>query len=170
MLRRLIVLFPGDVSLSAEDKPPSSPSPATYRVLTPVSHSGLATSLEPDDEGVDEEYDYFDEDQVEEEGRHQLHEGHTALKFLLAGGAAGAGELTHLFLHRYLTRESYSFAIVYCPIRPTQNLPHHAASRTRRHEGIRCQGHGPCHYAYLLRRRSSCILDGKWSFCSQDFS
>jgi solute carrier family 25 phosphate transporter 23/24/25/41 len=80
----------GDVSLSAEDKPPSSPSPATYRVLSPVPHSGLASSLEPGDEGADEEYDYFDEDQVEEEGRHQLHEGHTALKFLLAGGAAGA--------------------------------------------------------------------------------
>jgi solute carrier family 25 phosphate transporter 23/24/25/41 len=88
------VLFQGDVSLSAEDKPPTSPSPSTYRVLTLGSHSGLATSLEPNGEGEDEEYDYFDEDQVEEEGQRQLHEGHSALKFLLAGGAAGAGELT----------------------------------------------------------------------------
>jgi len=90
---RLTTLYPGDVSLSAEDKPPTPP---TYKVNTSSSNPGPLSSaalLEPDDEEEDEEYDYFDEDEVEEdEGQHQFLEGHTAVKFLLAGGVAGAGE------------------------------------------------------------------------------
>lgn len=90
----LTMLFPGDVSLSAEDKPPGPP---TYKVNPsgPYSNPSSSTALlEPDEEGEeqeDEEYDYFDEDEVEEE-QHQFLEGHTAIKFLLAGGVAGAGE------------------------------------------------------------------------------
>jgi solute carrier family 25 phosphate transporter 23/24/25/41 len=95
IIPRLTMLFPGDVSLSAEDKPPSPP---TYKVNPSGPHSNpssSATLLEPDDgddEEEDEEYDYFDEDEVEEEEQHQFLEGHTAIKFLLAGGVAGAGE------------------------------------------------------------------------------
>jgi len=91
IIPRLIMLFPGDVSLSAEDKPPGPP---TYKVNSSGPHSNPSSSaalLEPDHE-EDEEYDYFDEDEVEEEGHHQFLEGHTAIKFLLAGGVAGAGE------------------------------------------------------------------------------
>ncbi|CAA7259826.1 unnamed protein product [Cyclocybe aegerita] len=65
----------GDVSLSAEDKPPD---PATYRIMS--------TALEPDEE----EYDYFDEDAEEEVEPQHFLEGYTALKFLFAGGVAGA--------------------------------------------------------------------------------
>jgi solute carrier family 25 (mitochondrial phosphate transporter), member 23/24/25/41 len=88
----LTILFTGDVSLSAEDKPPSPP---TYKINPSGPHynsSSSATLLEPDDEGEEEEYDYFDEDEVEEEEQHQFLEGHTAIKFLFAGGVAGAGE------------------------------------------------------------------------------
>jgi len=89
---RLTTLYAGDVSLSAEDKPPTPP---TYKVNTSSSNPGPSSSaalLEPDDDEEDGEYDYFDEDEVEEEGQHQFLEGHTAVKFLLAGGVAGAGE------------------------------------------------------------------------------
>lgn len=92
IIPRLIMLFPGDVSLSAEDKPPNPP---TYKVNPSGPHSNPSSSaalLEPDEEEEDEEYDYFDEDEVEEEEPHQFLEGHTAIKFLLAGGIAGAGE------------------------------------------------------------------------------
>ncbi|KAF9567342.1 mitochondrial carrier [Agrocybe pediades] len=76
----------GDVSLSAEDRPPE---PLTYKMTAPPhpqsSTAPLETDLEPDDD-----FDYFDEDQEEEEEPHHIFGGHTALKFLLAGGVAGA--------------------------------------------------------------------------------
>ena len=63
----------GDVTLSAEDKPPE---PTEYRVM---QANGQVMDLEPN--GEDEEPD------------HHVLEGHSALKFLLAGGVAGAGTL-----------------------------------------------------------------------------
>jgi hypothetical protein len=76
-------VFPitGDVSLSAEDKPPE---PIAYKVTYPSQVNGQALDLEPD-----KEFDYLDED--EEIEHHHFLEGHTALKFLFAGGVAGAG-------------------------------------------------------------------------------
>lgn len=73
----------GDVSLSAEDKPPE---PIAYKVTYPSQVNGHALDLEPD-----KEFDYLDED--EEIEHHHFLEGHTALKFLFAGGVAGAGRL-----------------------------------------------------------------------------
>ncbi|KAJ3505885.1 hypothetical protein NLJ89_g7175 [Agrocybe chaxingu] len=74
----------GDVSLSAEDKPPD---PATYRIMqSSLQPSYASTALEPNEE----EYDYFDEDAEEEVEPQHFLEGHTALKFLFAGGIAGA--------------------------------------------------------------------------------
>lgn len=76
----------GDVSLSAEDKPP----PYTAKKL---NHTEIESSsaeplpldhTAPNDDDL-EEYD-------EEEEHHNWLEGHTALKFLTAGGIAGAGE------------------------------------------------------------------------------
>jgi hypothetical protein len=69
---RLINSFnKGDVSLSAEDKPPRS--------ATREPHEASSLSLLRDE--TDEEEDH-----------HSLLEGHAALKFLLAGGIAGAGK------------------------------------------------------------------------------
>ncbi|KAF9534261.1 mitochondrial carrier [Crepidotus variabilis] len=70
----------GDVSLSAEDKPPGF---LAYKVMQPTTQStDNALDLEPDGD-----FHYL-EDEVEAE--HHFLEGHTALKFLFAGGVAGA--------------------------------------------------------------------------------
>lgn len=64
------VTMEGDVSLGAEDKPSSMPSPGTHPENTPINN----------DDNLD--------DDVEE--HHDWLQGNTAVKFLLAGGMAGA--------------------------------------------------------------------------------
>ena len=66
----------GDVSLSAENRPPD---------LSPLT---AAATKSPVSNGQNHELAHGEDE--EEEGHHFL-EGHTALKFLLAGGIAGAG-------------------------------------------------------------------------------
>lgn len=80
----------GDVSLSAEDKPPS---PSSYTINTFPSELKSSTSLitPTSTSAEDDEYDYIDDDQEPEEPPHHFLDGHTALKFLFAGGVAGAG-------------------------------------------------------------------------------
>lgn len=66
------------------------PYPTSYTVLSSSAHpSNPATSSSDEIQVDEEEYEYLDEEH-EEEHAHFL-EGHTALKFLLAGGIAGAG-------------------------------------------------------------------------------
>lgn len=76
--------IPGDVSLSAEDissnRPPSPPQKEVPAAL--VDHQ------EMDD---DDEHDEYSEGQHEEE-QHGILGGSLAVKFLLAGGVAGAGK------------------------------------------------------------------------------
>ncbi|OJA18971.1 hypothetical protein AZE42_00332 [Rhizopogon vesiculosus] len=62
------VTMEGDVSLSAEDKPP--PIPSLW---------GAVADVDEDD---------FEEEEIEE--HHDWLQGHTAIKFLMAGGTAGA--------------------------------------------------------------------------------
>ena len=71
--------FVGDVSLSAEDKPPGPPNTAASR--------NQNVPNPPPVYGDDEDDDGFEEDDLP-----GWLEGHTALKFLFAGGVAGAGE------------------------------------------------------------------------------
>jgi len=66
-------LTKGDVSLSAEDKPP--PIPSLW---------GTVADVDEDD---------FEEEEIEE--HHDWLQGHTAIKFLMAGGTAGAGAQIH---------------------------------------------------------------------------
>jgi solute carrier family 25 (mitochondrial phosphate transporter), member 23/24/25/41 len=68
---------PGDVSLSAEDKPPD-----THRNSNTEQHVA-------ETESIAHEHDLLADD--DEEEHHGFLESHTALKFLLAGGIAGAG-------------------------------------------------------------------------------
>jgi solute carrier family 25 phosphate transporter 23/24/25/41 len=76
----LILQFsPGDVSLSAEDKPPF----LTTRLPQSTEANG----------GLIEQDIVDNDDLFEEEEEHHPLDGHTAFKFLLAGGIAGAGEL-----------------------------------------------------------------------------
>ncbi len=74
--------YTGDVSLSAEDKPPLPPP------TTSVSSVDVRTqSTYPDEDEDLDDGDYDDEP-------HGWLDGHTAFKFLMAGGVAGAGEST----------------------------------------------------------------------------
>ena len=85
ILHKSNLLSLGDVSLSAEDKPPP------FAVNRPI-HSETAATLPIDhsypDVGEDGDFEEYD---VEE--HHSWLEGHAAIKFLAAGGIAGAGEL-----------------------------------------------------------------------------
>jgi solute carrier family 25 (mitochondrial phosphate transporter), member 23/24/25/41 len=78
--RQLTTCPAGDVSLSAEDKPP----PATKR------DGGLHLPQNTRTYDWDEEEEPFDDPEADAATSHVL-EGHTALKFLFAGGVAGAG-------------------------------------------------------------------------------
>lgn len=64
------------MSLSAEDRPPA-PKPQTLK--------------QEEDLGDDEYLDDDEEEEMEGPEHHGFLQGHTALKFLLAGGIAGAG-------------------------------------------------------------------------------
>lgn len=77
------ILIPsqGDDSLSAENKPPDS--------------ALLIAAAKQPHASKNHEFPHDEEQEEEEEGHHFL-EGHTALKFLLAGGVAGAGEFLPL--------------------------------------------------------------------------
>lgn len=78
------VTMEGDVFLSAEDKPPTK-----IRVSN-VGASGSSSHLTPgfqhDEEHEEEDEPYFEDD----EEPHSWLNGHSALKFLFAGGVAGA--------------------------------------------------------------------------------
>jgi len=74
--------YQGDIRLSAENKPPDS-GPFIAQAQQPHVSNELNHKCT---DGEEEE---------EEEGHHFL-EGHTALKFLLAGGIAGAGRFLPL--------------------------------------------------------------------------
>lgn len=80
------VTMEGDVSLSAEDKPPDGPSKAVPNTQVPAISQPLlpvqSTYVEHEEAQEDDD-DAFDDS-------HGWLEGHTALKFLLAGGVAGA--------------------------------------------------------------------------------
>lgn len=84
------VTMEGDVSLSAEDKPPSNTSPptpvtsmATTQVTLPPLPVDHSYSQQTEEEGPEVEV-------YEEEEHHSWLGGSTAVKYLLAGGVAGA--------------------------------------------------------------------------------
>ena len=91
---------PGDVSLSAEDKPPDyliyRPPAVQLQQVPSMDHDRTPSSSENDD--VDDNDDDDDDGLLQEhhnieDSRHSWLGGMTALKFLVAGGVAGAGQL-----------------------------------------------------------------------------
>ncbi|KII95124.1 hypothetical protein PLICRDRAFT_202930 [Plicaturopsis crispa FD-325 SS-3] len=76
----------GDVSLSAEDVPPTA---APHKFPYPDQSTPGAVSTGPDLDPDEEFEDEFEEDE-EEDDRHSWLDGNTAVKFLSAGGIAGA--------------------------------------------------------------------------------
>ena len=91
--------YAGDVSLSAEDKPPSY---FIYRPpaiqLPPVPSMHHDTTPNDADDGDDADDDLLHEHHHMEDEHHNWLGGATALKFLAAGGVAGAGQR---FLYTY---------------------------------------------------------------------
>ena len=75
----ILTLSQGDESLSAENKPPD---------LTPSFI--VAAKQPPVSDGPNHDVAHGEDEEDDDENHHFL-EGHTALKFLLAGGVAGAG-------------------------------------------------------------------------------
>ncbi|KZO93762.1 mitochondrial carrier [Calocera viscosa TUFC12733] len=82
----------GDVSLSAEDRPPTKARQRPVEgVITPHVDPISAKSPVPVDMESAESHDDLPEEHDEDEGEHETWlGGRTALKFLLAGGIAGA--------------------------------------------------------------------------------
>ena len=80
--------------------------------------NGQALDLEPDG-------DFHEDDDAE---HYHFLEGHTALKFLLAGGVAGAGMS---YVSSFDVRFSifYSFSNVYSTLRQAQSVSHYPSSR-----------------------------------------
>jgi solute carrier family 25 phosphate transporter 23/24/25/41 len=83
----------GDVSLSAEDRPPNSMlhKPTSTPTNLPAStsnQSSLSNQL-----STDKTTEYLDDEDPEEDQQSFL-ERHTSIRFLLAGGIAGAGPFT----------------------------------------------------------------------------
>ncbi|KAH8830503.1 mitochondrial carrier [Flagelloscypha sp. PMI_526] len=78
------VTMEGDVSLSAEDRPPKLSLAATSPTAT------LSTPLDSRQPTRSTTLDFDEEDEEEEPLDHAAIESHTAFKFLLAGGIAGA--------------------------------------------------------------------------------
>jgi hypothetical protein len=73
----------GDVSLSAEDKPPPPHRPALHPEDFHLPQNNRTYDWDEEDE------DFVEDDEMED---HSFLEGHTSLKFLFAGGVAGAGQ------------------------------------------------------------------------------
>jgi solute carrier family 25 phosphate transporter 23/24/25/41 len=86
---------PGDVSLSAEDKPPNRliyRPPVVHLKATPsMDHDRMPSDSEHDDADDNDHDDLLHEHHLEDE-HHNWLGGMTALKFLAAGGVAGAGQ------------------------------------------------------------------------------
>lgn len=91
------VSWKGDVTLSAEDMSMDRSS------QPPVRQEALPVDYESDD--FDGEDDYVEDDYYpnEDEEHHDWFLGSTAVKFLLAGGIAGAGKCDRPFLYCHHT-------------------------------------------------------------------
>lgn len=108
-------MLQGDLSLSAEDKPPPI-------MLSNIGASGSQPTIRSDHDGDD----YSEED----EEPHSWLEGQTAVKFLLAGGIAGASKLKlHQVMLHY--RIAPSLQNVHGALRSAENLSNHTAPRSR---------------------------------------
>lgn len=138
--------------------------------MYPTQDNSHALDLEPDGD-----FDYADDNEDVE--HHHFLDGHPALKFLLAGGIAGAGTFsfpTRLSLP-FESATFSSFSDMHSTVRPAESIPNNQATRTRRRDGIkrtsknnRRQGYSKLHSSHLRRRRSPCILGWKWIVCCKN--
>lgn len=120
-------------------------------------------SSEDDYELDDEDHeDYLDH----EEDHHTMLAGSLALRFLFAGGVAGAGKSYALYVMIYdLLIMTSSLANLHCSIRSAQDLSYYTStgfiSRFYRSSSAitRFQGHRRCRCANILRGWCPWLLD-----------
>lgn len=84
------------MSLSAEDKPPDY---LIYRPPVMTTAPPLDLDLSPTDSEDDHDHDLIEEHHHIEDDHHGWLGGMTALKYLAAGGVAGAGQPPHASRH-----------------------------------------------------------------------
>ena len=84
------------MSLSAEDKPPDY---LIYRPPVMTTPPPLDPDLSPTDSEDDHDHDLIEEHHHIEDDHHGWLGGMTALKYLAAGGVAGAGQPPHASRH-----------------------------------------------------------------------
>lgn len=85
----------------------------------PVDHSYSQQTGEEEEEEVGT---------YEEEEHHAWFGGSTAVKYLLAGGVAGAGEHVSSLWLLSPDQSAPSLANVHCTVRPAQDIPDHSAT------------------------------------------
>lgn len=129
----------------------------------PVDHSYSQQTEEEGQEGVEV---------YEEEEHHSWLGGSTAVKYLLAGGVAGAGEhVSSVASPLPPNRLVLSFTDGNRAIRPVEDLLDHPATRpiSRPHVKItRYEGDHQRDNEDICRERSSWVLDREWSVCRKD--
>jgi len=92
--------------------------------LLPVDHSYSQQT----EEGAQEDVEVY-----EEEEHHSWLGGSTAVKYLLAGGVAGAGKHVSSLLSLSPDQPDSSFADLHRAIRPAEDILDHPATRTSSH-------------------------------------
>lgn len=137
--------MPGDVSLSAEDKPPDHliyrPPAVQLQPVPSMNHKRTPIDLEDDDDSLLQEHHHIEED------HHYWFGGTTALKYLAAGGVAGTGQTfcasyvsgSHLSAHW----PANSIADIDRSVRSLKDISHNKATRSWWHfPAPRCESAG----------------------------
>ena len=159
----------GDVTLSAEDMSVARAAAQQHPASPATTDTPLEDTLDLYDEDEVEE-----EEEFEEEDQHSWFEGSTAVKFLAAGGVAGAGKSQEFSGPRWVTHAYSSVTNMYRTVRSTEDLPHHAAARPGRCL-TELESTRPGRAGYWKRRRSNILrgrrarfLDREWALGSED--
>ena len=111
-----------------------------------------------------EEEEHEDVEVYEEEEHHAWLGGSTAVKYLLAGGVAGAGEHIPSLWILSPDQPAPSFANVYCTLRPAEDILNHSTTRPSsrcRVKIVRYEGDHWCDNKDIRREWSSRVLDRK---------
>ena len=111
-----------------------------------------------------EEEEHEDLQAYEEEEHHTWFGGATAVKYLLAGGVAGAGEHVSSPWAFVPDQPVPSFANVHCTVRQTEDISDHSTTRPNSRcpvKIVRYEGDHWCDNKDIRRERCSWVLDWK---------
>lgn len=152
----------GDVSLSAEDKPPDSILPKYTNANLSAAGSQQLSSTPSNNARIE----YLEDDNEEEEDQPSFLERHTSIRFLLAGGIAGAGMfLVCIPSYPEVEYLSTSFTDMHSTIRSSESILNYKTTRpwwgasSKNHKYRRCQNHCQRYCTNIHRRRHFGFLD-----------